>query len=131
MRGHSVTAPGSGLLLRATGALVLGCVLTIVGVLQGGSPNAQADGNAWQNANGTSTTATGQATIAGGQLAMVFAFATDNPVSGCSSPAGSCSIAAPDGPNSFEVFANAGTPTVSFSVTTTAPSHVRSRCRSR
>src|SRR5438270_1814208 len=84
------------------------------------SSAARADGS-WDNANGTSTTATGLASTDSSQNALVFAIDTDHTVTSCSSTDGTCSAGQPDGSKSFEVFASAATSAVDFSVVTSAP----------
>lgn len=51
----------------------------------------------------------------------MFAFDTGRKVKGCSSPQGSCVVGEPEGPTSFEVFADSPTRTITFTVRTVAP----------
>ncbi len=74
----------------------------------------------WQNLTGTSKQATGTAST-GDQPAKVFAIDTGKKVTDCSSPQGQCVVGQPDGPKSFEIFADPATTVVSFKVRTTAP----------
>lgn len=103
-------------------AAILAAISIVLGVAMAVPlPSARAAGSSWQNGNGTSTTATGQATTDGASPARVFAFDTGVDVTACSSPSGTCSLGQPDGATSFEVFADSASATVSFSVTTSAP----------
>jgi len=105
---------------RAARAAAIAAALLLSSAVPSSVPVAQAAGDGWQNANGTSKTATGQAG-AGGQPAQVFAFDTGQTVTACSSPQGTCVIGQPDGPTWFEVFATSPATSITFSVTTAAP----------
>ena len=103
----------------ATALIAASLGLVAFGPLAALAPGALAQGNGWQNGNGTSSTATGEAGT--GQAARVFAFNAGVPVIACSSPQGVCKIGIPDGPNSFEIFVNPGMTKVEFTVTTSSP----------
>src|SRR5437867_4202771 len=107
---------------RRSAISVLVSFLLAAGVLAGSPAHAaQSAGDGWQNANGTSATATGQASTDAGQPAKVHAFDTDHAVQSCSSPQGMCVPGEPDGGSSFEIFTTTGSATVTFSVTTARP----------
>jgi hypothetical protein len=95
----------------------------ILALLAAGAPGSTtaAPGDGWSNANGTSTSASGQASTGSGQPALVFAFDVGQTVTGCSSSQGPCSVAQPDGATSFEVFATTATVTLHFQVVTAQP----------
>src|SRR5438132_2196060 len=102
-------------------ALSLSIALLLAGVHVGLPSGVSADGDGWQNANGTSKTATGTVSTQNSEPAKAFAFDTDNAATSCTSPQGSCIAGEPDGANSFEVFTTSPSASVTFAVTTSEP----------